>query len=124
MTESSTRADGHAGDSLRREHAALTGPLHLQINQLKDQLAKREAMLCAVIAALETNGSTPAVFALIDEHAAGTSSDDIVSWHRNHQQEIRDQQDRARDEQAARRQQVLAKLTADELVLLGLSNQL
>jgi hypothetical protein len=72
-----------------------------EINQIKDQLERRDAMLCAVLATLGTTGVST-MLSMLDERAAGITGREIVEWwmqHRHedeirHQRELKQRQER------------------------------
>jgi len=83
---------------------------------LKKRIAFAESALCAVLKVFDNapDDERDEMWNEIDFAAAGISSEELAEWHAQHRQ--RDQQIRDAKIKAAR-----AKLTAEELKLLGLA---
>jgi len=117
-------------EAARRHEQALTGPLHEEIDRLKAKLAERDAMLCGVLSALNdiTIYSDHQPNFLLEDlmprrydgSQAGVSWYDVTAWWEDHQARDRQRREAEAATRAARRQQVLSKLTREERELLGI----
>lgn len=100
-----------------------------EVGTLEKKLKLTEAMLCAVLAAINSKVMFAQIMAIVDENEeigttdAGISSAEIRSWWMKHQKA-----DQARREAEAKqrreletRKAALAKLTPEEKKLLGLN---
>lgn len=90
------------------------------INQIKDQLEQREAMLCAVLTTLGTTGIST-MLSMLDEKESGVTGREIVDWWVQHrhararrQRELKQRQERFEKKWSSFR----SNLTEEELAWL------
>jgi hypothetical protein len=108
----------------RRERAErarqdITGPLHEEIDCLKAELNEREAMLCAVLTCLETDGSGEDVLAHLNEKEAGVTLGQIEAWFIEHKEKDRHRREAEKMIDELKKRAILARLTEEERRILG-----
>lgn len=123
--------DDHLYDEIAKANARIT--------RLTKSLAKREAMLCAVLTILESEyvgenfTKLDRMFERIDWKEAGVSKGDLTKWWRTHKKQDEVRRERERKAEEAKREEArklaekerlmgegLAKLTDEEREALGL----
>jgi hypothetical protein len=119
-----------------REHQ-LTSPLHEEIAVLRDELKEREAMLCGVLTALSSMDGGFDISVLdaddrkrellrdlmpvwYDGREAGVCWSSVEAWWMAHQERDRHRRAVEAEEREAKKQRILARLTAEERDILGL----
>lgn len=103
----------------RRHEQKITGPLHEEISVLKAKLEEREAMLCAVMSSVERSMIAVELIDNINEQEAGVTREEIRAWFAEHKSKDAARRARELEEDARKREALLARLTPEERALLG-----
>lgn len=120
------RDDRSLAEDAHQAEQALVAPLNAEIDQLKSQLADRDAMLCAVLTVFEEQRMAGYNYAelcsYINWQAAGIKEIDFDRWWVAHQERDRQRKKREAEQLVEQRRAAMARLTPKERKILGLED--